>query len=109
MPPESSGFPLLRAILATTLAGGLGLGGAVCCVFVLMVALNGFSEREALPIFALFAVLLAAGTALLVAGANLLFLGRSSGGGLRFGAALALGAVTGGLQAVVSLGFLAMF
>lgn len=105
---DSSGFPVLRAVLATTLATGVGVGCAVLGAFVLMVALNGFSERDAVPIFVVFAALFATGTALLVALVNVLALGRTSGGGRRWLAAAALGAVAGALQLAPILVFLVM-
>ena len=78
-------------------------------MFAVVIALNGYSQRQAIPIFAAFAVLFALGTALLVAVLNVVVLGRTAAGARRWGASALLGAGAGMLQLVPSLVFLAMF
>ena len=102
-------FPYLRAFLATSIAAAVALGIGLFAAFLGMVAMNGLSERDALPVFAILGTLAAAGTAALVALANLLALGRGAGGSLRWGASAGLGALAGGGQLFVTLVLLALF
>ncbi len=109
MPNDPQGFPIGRALLA--LAGGALLGGLFSSVAGLssLVALNGFSEREALPILALVGALCAGATGFVTSLLGLLALGAAPGGGRRWGGALLLGLLLGGAELFAILLLLALF